>query len=182
MKIANHGFASNAILARRRILTGAAISLGAFAARNTFAQAQQSTMQQKPSSAASAARTTLHYEIDYAATPQRIYTALLDSKQFAAFSGMPAEIDAKPGGTFKMFHAMIEGRNVELVDNQRIVQAWRPASWAPGVYSIAHFELKAQGGGCKLVFDHTGFAAGLADHLDSGWQEHYWEPLKKFLV
>jgi activator of HSP90 ATPase len=39
----------------------------------------------------------------FEASPQRIYEALLDSKQFAAFSGMPAEIDAKAGGAFSMF-------------------------------------------------------------------------------
>ena len=38
----------------------------------------------------------------------------------------------KPGGTFKTFGGLIEGRNVELIPGQRIVQAWRPASWDPG--------------------------------------------------
>jgi hypothetical protein len=33
-----------------------------------------------------------------------------------------------------------------------------------------------------MIFDHTGFPAGDYDSLDSGWHEHYWEPLKKFLA
>ncbi len=187
MKLAIPSFASDTSstrrqFARRQFMTGAAMSLGALAAQSAFSQAQQPAMQEKPSSAATAARTTLHYEIDYAATPQRIYAALLDSKQFAAFSGMPAEIDPKAGGVFSMFNGMIVGRNVELVENQRIVQAWRPASWKAGIYSIAHFELKPHSAGSTLIFDHTGFPAGLADHLDEGWRGHYWEPLKKYLV
>src|SRR5438309_1234443 len=35
----------------------------------------------------------IHQEIDFKASPQRIYEALLDAKQFAAFSGRPAEIN-----------------------------------------------------------------------------------------
>src|SRR5580693_5206395 len=71
--------------------------------------------------------TTIHLEIDFNATPARIYEALLDAKQFSAFTNAAAEIQPQPGGTFKLFAGQIEGRNVELIQNQRIVQAWRPA-------------------------------------------------------
>ena len=79
-----------------------------------------------------------------------------------------------------MFGGLIQGRNVELVQNQRIVQAWRPASWDPGVYSMVHFEFKPAGPGTSLIFDHTGFPSGLYDHLDWGWKNRYWTPLKKY--
>jgi hypothetical protein len=35
-------------------------------------------------------------------------------------------------GAFNTFGGLIEGRNVELIPNRRIVQAWRPAHWDPG--------------------------------------------------
>ena len=74
------------------------------------------------------------------------------------------------------------GRHVELVPNERIVQAWRTGSWAPGVYSIAKFEFVEQGSGTKIVFDHTGFPKGQAEVLASGWKAHYWEPIEKLLA
>lgn len=165
-------------------VTAGAVSTaaGAIATGRAFAQSAQPAMQEKPTTAAHAALTTLHYDVDFKATPQRIYAALLDSKQFAAFTGMAAEIDPKAGGIFSMFNGMIVGRNVELIENQRIVQAWRPASWAAGIYSIAHFEIKPRGAEASLVFDHTGFPAGLADGLDAGWRGHYWEPMKKYFA
>jgi hypothetical protein len=61
------------------------------------------------------------------------------------------------------------------------VQAWRVVDWNPGVYSIAKFELTEQGPGTRIVFDHTGFPEGLAQHLASGWTSNYWEPLAKYL-
>ena len=93
-----------------------------------------------------------------------------------------AAIDPVPGGAFSMFGGLIAGRNIELVEDRRIVQAWRPTHWDPGVYSIVHFEFKALGANSTLIFDHTGFPAGDYDHLDSGWHEHYWDPLKKFFA
>ncbi|HUH63652.1 MAG TPA: SRPBCC family protein [Terracidiphilus sp.] len=164
---------------RRAFVAGVAASLAALAARDGAAQEQ---MQEKPPNPAHASLTAIHYDIDFHASPQQIYSALLDAKQFAAFSGMAAEIDRRPGGAFSLFGGLILGRIIELVESQRIVQAWRPGSWDSGVYSIVHFELKARGSESALAFDHTGFPTGLYDHLDGGWQSHYWEPMKKYFA
>ena len=169
---------------RRQMLAGlAAVALGELvASRDVFARAQQQqNPKEAPSTPSNQARTSLHQEIELKASPQRIYEILLDSKQFAAFSGMPATIDPAVGGAFSMFGGMIVGRNVELVPNQRIVQAWRPTHWDPGVYSVVKFELKPQGSGTLLILDHTGFPQGEYDSLFKGWGLRYWDPLKKYL-
>jgi activator of HSP90 ATPase len=167
---------------RRQLITGAMMAIGVRAAgSNLEAKTQQSSMKDGPGSGENAARTSLHQEGNLKLPPAAIYELLLDSKQFAAFSGMPAEIDAKAGGAFSLFQGMIVGRNIELVPGQRIVQAWRPASWVPGNYSIVKFELKPSSSGTTVILDHTGFAPGLYDHLSMGWEDHYWEPVKKFL-
>jgi activator of HSP90 ATPase len=124
---------------------------------------------------------TIHQEVDFKASPRRLYEALLDTNQFAEFSGRPAEINREVGGAFSLFGGHIVGRNVELVPNQRIVQAWRVVTWPEGVYSIVKFELKTQEAGTRLVFDHTGFPEGLRDHLAAGWETNYWTLLKKYL-
>src|SRR6476660_4021746 len=124
---------------------------------------------------------TIHQEVEFNASPQQLYEALLDSKQFTEFSGRPAEINREVGGAFSLFNKHIIGRNLELVPNQRIVQAWRVVDWSPGVYSIVKFELKSQGSGTHLIFDHTGFPENLHDHLAEGWQAHYWDLLTKYL-
>jgi activator of HSP90 ATPase len=125
----------------------------------------------------------IHQEEDFKCGAQRIYEALLDAGQFRAFSGgRAAEIHREAGGAFSLFDGHIVGRNVELVSNRRIVQAWRSASWPEGIYSIARFELLEQPGGTRIVFDHTGFPPQMAESLESGWNENYWTPLHKFLT
>ncbi len=166
---------------RRQAITGVAIALGSVAAGpGVWGKAPQQ-MTEPQSKGVEGLLTYLHQEVEIKATAQRIYEALLDFQQFGTFTGLPAEINRQEGGAFSLFGARIVGRNIELVPNRRIVQAWRPASWDPGVYSMAKFELKEQTSRTKVVLDHTGFPEGSFRHLDLGWHMRYWEPLKKFL-
>jgi activator of HSP90 ATPase len=163
----------------RRAFTGVALTFGGLALTSTAWGSTQEPVKEIPSTPANAKRTSLHQEVDLKANPQRIYETLLDSKQFSACTGMPAEIDPKAGGAFSMFGGMIVGRTIELIPNQRIVQAWRPTHWDQGVYSLVRFELKPRAPGATIVLDHSSFPEGDYDSLSSGWESHYWTPLKK---
>jgi activator of HSP90 ATPase len=168
---------------RRQMIAGLCMALGGMAAGSeAWGKTEPQAMKAADSAGANATRTSLHQEVAFTATPQRIYDVLLDSKQFAAVTGLPAAIDPKAGGAFTTFGGLIVGRNVELIPGQRIVQAWRPAAWPSGVYSIVKFELKPQGLGVLVVLDHTGFPESDFDGLTSGWPERYWEPLKKYFA
>jgi len=134
-----------------------------------------------PGKTGTASLTSLREEADFAASPHRVYEALLDEKQFSRFTGAPARINRTEGGALSLFGGAILARNVELVADKRIVQAWRDPAWAPGVHSVVRFELTPAGGGTHLMLDQTGFPAGQYSELDSGWHEHYLEPMKKFL-
>jgi activator of HSP90 ATPase len=166
---------------RRQVVFGGMLALGALATGSKpWGLGRQQTASGAPTP--NDKRTSLHQQIEFKASPARIYEILLDSKQFGTVTGLPAEIDPKEGGAFKTFGGLIVGRNVELVSDQRIVQAWRPTHWDSGVYSIVRFELKPQGSGSIVILDHTGFPEGEYEHLNEGWPMRYWEPLKKFLA
>jgi activator of HSP90 ATPase len=175
-KTISRASSSNGDFTRRSLMAGGAFAFGSAAITGTAIAA--------PDGGIIPAR-AIHQEELFAAAPARIYEALLDDKRFASFSRAKAQIDRSAGGTFSVFNGVITGRNIELVPNQRIVQAWRnmPA-WPVGLYSIVRFELKLQGGGTLLVLDHTGFPLdeGEAESLARGWPEHYWAPLRKYLA
>jgi activator of HSP90 ATPase len=158
---------------RRRMLLGGLIGASAVLATTAVGAAS--------GKAKTASLTSLRQEADFPVPPHRVYEALLDEKQFAAITGAPAKINRSEGGALSLFGGQIVARNVELVPDKRIVQAWRDPEWAPGVHSIVKFELTAEGSGTHLVLDHTGFPAGQFSDLDSGWREHYLEPMKKTL-
>jgi activator of HSP90 ATPase len=173
---------------RRQILASAAVALGALALTSgtVWAAAEEEISHTAES---------IHQEAVFKANRNRVYEALTDTKQFdkiiklspemqagKSFGTTPTAISREVGGTFSIFGGHIIGRQIELVPNQRIVQAWRVVDWDPGVYSIAKFELLEQGAGTKLVFDHTGFPKGDAEHLAEGWKSHYWDSIEKFLA
>src|SRR5215469_316708 len=172
---------------RRQMLFGAVAAFSGFALGSSIARA--------PDDELSHSAESIHQEPIFKASPQRVYTALTVAAQFdkvsklsaAMKSGMapaakPTMISRVSGGAFSLFGGYVTGRNIELVPNKRIVQAWRAGSWDPGIYSIAKFELVAQGSDTKLIFDQAGFPETDADHLVPGWHDNYWKPLAQFLA
>lgn len=172
---------------RRDVIAGLTLKLSAAAivAASARADAAQQIARNMES---------IHHEVKFKASPERLYTALTDAKEFqkavllsdAVKTGMvknlqPAQISAVAGGEFAVFGGYITGRQIELVPNVRIVQAWRTGTWNPGTYSIARFALAPQETGTLLTFDHTGFPRGEAEHLAQGWKTNYWQPLEKML-
>jgi uncharacterized protein YndB with AHSA1/START domain len=137
----------------------------------------------------------IHHEVTFNASRQRVYALLTDATKFdhvvklsdamkggAPPNARPTAISSGAGGAFTLFAGIISGRHIELVPNERLVQAWRPDHWKPGIYSIVRFQLSDQGAGTKLVFDHTGFPNGEAQSLSDGWHKNYWEPMIKALA
>jgi activator of HSP90 ATPase len=174
--------------ARRQLLAGAAITVGALFFGPTESRAAVDD-------AVSHSAESIHQEIIFKATKKHIYDALTDAKQFeqvvhlsdAMKTRMPANapptrISTEPGGTFSTFGGLIVGMQIELVPSERIVQAWRPAYWKPGTYSLVKFALTDTDSGTKLTLDHRGFPDGDGQSLLDGWNKNYWEPLQKFLA
>ena len=173
---------------RRQLIVGAAIAVGGLAANPRRAL---SFVEDEISHSSAA----IHHRLTFNAPPKRIYDVLLDATQFqkvmmlsqAMKGGMPA--GAKPtaispvaGGAFTLFGGVITGRNIELVPNTRIVQAWRDADWKLGMYSLATFELASSGARTLMTFEHRGFPDAEAATLNAGWKANYWEPLAKYLA
>jgi len=187
MSTAKHSDAGAATTTRRKVLAAAALAMSGIALPRAVSS-------KVTADEISKSEESIRQQILFTASRKRLYDALTDAKQFdqvarlsAAMQGgmppgaKPTRLSATPGSEFALFGGHIVGRQIELVANARIVQAWRAGNWDPGSYSIARFELIEQGSGTQLLFEHTGFPKGQSEHLAAGWKENYWEPLEKFL-
>ncbi len=123
----------------------------------------------------------IHQEVLFAASPARVYRAIVDATEFSRVTGAPTAGAATEGTAFSAFGGHVTGRHVELVPDKLIVQAWRAKTWPAGTYSISRFELRLEGEKTRLVFDHDGFPEDQKEHLATGWNENYWEPIRKHL-
>ena len=172
---------------RRQTISGMLFATGAWVLAAAELRAQEG-------GEISQAAASIHQELVFKAGRQRVYEALTNAGQFEKVVQLsdaaktmirpgspPAQISTEAGGAFSIFGGLIVGRQIELVRGARIVQAWRPAYWDPGVFSMVKFEFKDDGAGTRLTLDHKAFPNGDEKSLLDGWNKNYWAPLAKYL-
>ena len=124
----------------------------------------------------------IQQDVTLNASPERVYRALIDASEHAAFTGQAAQIVPEAGGAAEWFEGKISGRTIELVPNTRIVQAWRAANWPEGTYSIVRYDLAEADGKTQLTLTHDAIPDGQEGHLTGGWDKMYWNPLAEYLA
>lgn len=77
---------------------------------------------------------------------------------------------APPPPYFSLFNGWLDRRQIELVPNERVVQAWPFTDWEQGVDSIVRFTLTPKGAGTKLVVDQHEVPEALQEHVATNWQ------------
>ncbi|MFA6553052.1 MAG: SRPBCC family protein [Patescibacteria group bacterium] len=115
-------------------------------------------------------------------TPSQVYELWMDSAKHSALTGSEAKISPSVGGEFTMFGGWATGRNIELNPNKKIIQTWRGEDWPEGHFSTLTVHLLPAPGGTKLLFTQTGVPISLAKSVAKGWNDFYWEPMKKYFT
>jgi|SRR5712691_8301700 len=111
------------------------------------------------------------------ATPHDVYETLMDSKNTKP-SVSRTTVSRRVGGPFRVGRDL-EGTNLALIKDKKIVQSWRANNWPTGRYSKATFALAKTRGGTRITFTQTSVPDEFHREIRDGWREHYWEPLKK---
>ena len=112
------------------------------------------------------------------ATPHDIYETIMDPKKHTKLSRQPTTVSRRVGGAFKVGHDL-EGKNLKLTKDRRIVQTWRANNWPKGTYSKAIFAFARAAGGTRVTFTQTGVPDQFYGEISKGWREYYWTPLRK---
>lgn len=117
------------------------------------------------------------------ATPQEVYEAWLSSKGHSKMTGAGAEASDVVGASFSAWDGYIEGKNLELVANSRIVQSWRTSEFADhDPDSTITIELTPIKAGTRLKLSHRGVPNGQTSYEEHGWREFYFEPMKAYFA
>jgi len=119
----------------------------------------------------------LRLERRIAARPSDVYSYLTDSIRWARWQGESAEIEAVPGGVFRMVvpnGATAEGRFVRLVPDALVVftWGWQGSATVPPGSSTVEVELVPDGDGTLLRLTHRGLPAEDRSIHAVGW-DHY---------
>ena len=128
---------------------------------------------------------SIERELQIAARPEIVFRLLTDPVEVLRWQGITAELDARPGGVYRMVLNELghtaEGRFVEVAPFTRVVFTW---GWAVGPFDVpagsstVEFTLTPEGQGTRLHFRHHGLPDRpeiVASH-GVGW-DHYFERL-----
>jgi activator of HSP90 ATPase len=124
---------------------------------------------------------TIRQSVTFQVNPHEVYEALMDSRKHAKFTGERARISRRIGGRFIAYNGYIEGANLNLAADKRIVQSWRGSDWPKNHYSRATFSLKKVKNGTRLTFTQRGVPDQYYHDIRQGWRDYYWKPMKEML-
>ncbi|HET6150635.1 MAG TPA: SRPBCC domain-containing protein [Polyangia bacterium] len=115
------------------------------------------------------------------ATPQRIFSAWMDSAEHSAFTGDEATVVPEVGGELRVGGGYIQGRTLELNEGSRIVHSWRTTEFPPdSPDSRVEITLEPTLGGTLVTLLHTDIPVGQGDRYRQGWNEYYLSRLKSY--
>ncbi len=106
------------------------------------------------------------------ASPRRVYDAWLSSEEHAAMTGgATATCDPVVGGRHTAWDGYIEGVNVALEPNRRVVQTWRSTEFpddAPDSQIEVLLEDAEGGAATTIILRHTEIPDGQGDSYKQG--------------
>ncbi len=114
------------------------------------------------------------------ATAEKIYKAWLSSDGHTKMTGGKAVVSDKVGERFTAWDGYIEGVNIKLEANKRIVQSWRTSQFEDDEQdSQLEIVLNEINGQTEITLIHSLLPQSGA-HYQKGWDDHYFQPMKDY--
>lgn len=116
-------------------------------------------------------------------SPAALYSIYMNGEKHTVATGAPADITDKEGSNFSAHSGYITGKNLQLIKDKLILQAWRAQSWSSNdVDSTFIIYLEPKGKDTLLHAIHANVPDDAFDGLNSGWHKMYWEPFRLYLA
>ncbi len=113
------------------------------------------------------------------ATPHELYEIFMDETKHAEIVNSTAKISRDVGGRFEVYDGYIEGTNIELLQDKKIVQNWRGDEdyWPKEHYSKLEITFEKDVNGTRVTLLQEGVPEEGFDDFGNGWYEFYWNPM-----
>jgi len=125
----------------------------------------------------------IQQSVRFSCSPEVLFELYMDSARHSAATGARAQISRRAGGRFTAFAGALSGRNLLVVPNRRIVQAWRSTNFKKtDPDSILVLEFSKIAGGARIDLVHAGVPPQDHKGVSQGWPKYYWKPWKAYLA
>lgn len=109
---------------------------------------------------------------------EEIYAALINPFSISLWTGAEASMKEEEGSEFSLFDGDISGKNLEFVQNQKIVQEWYFGDQENK--SIVTIILRPDRLYTKIELHHTNIPDEAFEDMEHGWNTFYFGSLKEF--
>jgi activator of HSP90 ATPase len=105
-----------------------------------------------------------------------LYNALTNPAMIEIWTGEAAEMSTEPGSEFSLWDGEIVGRNIEFVQDQKIVQSWY---FGEDVESIVTIKLHLDKQGTNVEVHQTNIPDEAYENIAEGWESDYFGSLSE---
>jgi activator of HSP90 ATPase len=112
------------------------------------------------------------------AEPSDVYAALTNPFTIELWSGYPAVMSTEPGSEFSLWEGDITGKNIEFVQDRKVVQQWDFGDQETD--SVVTITIAPDRENSTVTVEHTNIPDEEFDDIAEGWREYYIEAIRTF--
>jgi activator of HSP90 ATPase len=105
------------------------------------------------------------------AEPSDVYSAVTNPYTIELWSGYPAIMGSEPGSEFSLWEGDITGRNLEFVQDKKLVQEWFFGD--QDEKSIVTITINPDRENSLVTVEHTNIPDEEFNDIAEGWREYY---------
>jgi activator of HSP90 ATPase len=105
------------------------------------------------------------------AGPPDIYSAITNPRTIELWSGYSAQMEAEPGSEFSLWEGDITGKNLEFVQDKKVVQEWYFGEQSEK--SIVTITILPDRENSVVTVEQTNIPDEEFDSIAEGWREYY---------
>lgn len=112
------------------------------------------------------------------AEPSDVYAALTNPFTIELWTGYPAEMSTEPGSEFSLWEGDIEGKNIEFIQDRKIVQEWYFGEQEEK--SIVTIIITPERDNSIVTVEHSNIPDDEFAGISEGWREYYFDAIANF--
>jgi uncharacterized protein YndB with AHSA1/START domain len=112
------------------------------------------------------------------ATPEEVYLAITNPITIQLWTNEEAEMSTEPNTEFSIMGGSIEGKNLEFVENKKVVQQWYFGEQKE--LSVVTIKLHEHPEGTSVELRHTNIPDEAYEGIIEGWDSAYFGALQEF--
>lgn len=115
--------------------------------------------------------------------PKDVYNALTNTLILEIWTGDVAIMEPMAGTEFSLWGGSISGKNIELIENEKIVQQWYfGEDGEDGEESIVTIKLHPHKKGTSVELLHTNIPDEAFENISDGWDEDYFGAVNELFI